>query len=172
MLDLRLTSEARGDTAIVAGYACPCGCTPAVTYERGAAVATEGCCCGNQFAVGPDAPAHVHAPSGYELRTESVASPWGETVPVAWAIGPSTHPETHDDSSHDHGHEHGTDEHEANPTALDPVCGMTVEPPAARAKGLHSPYQGRDYFFCGKGCKLEFDDDPEKYLDPAYVPSM
>ena len=29
-----------------------------------------------------------------------------------------------------------------------------------------------DYFFCGKGCKLEFDDDPERYLDPSYVPSM
>jgi P-type Cu+ transporter len=55
---------------------------------------------------------------------------------------------------------------------VDPVCGMVVEPEAARAKGLHSSYHGRDYFFCGKGCKLEFDDDPEHYLDPAYVPSM
>ena len=55
---------------------------------------------------------------------------------------------------------------------VDPVCGMVVEPEGARAKGLHSSYQEHDYFFCGKGCKLEFDEDPGRYLDPAYVPSM
>ncbi|HEY6058294.1 MAG TPA: YHS domain-containing protein [Candidatus Limnocylindrales bacterium] len=26
------------------------------------------------------------------------------------------------------------------------------------------------YVFCGKGCLLEFRDDPEKYLDAAYEP--
>jgi Cu+-exporting ATPase len=54
----------------------------------------------------------------------------------------------------------------------DPVCGMTVELEAARAKGLHSRYRDVDYYFCGKGCKLDFDEDPERYLDPSYVPSM
>jgi YHS domain-containing protein len=33
-------------------------------------------------------------------------------------------------------------------------------------------YHGQTYYFCGKGCKLVFEDDPEKYLDPDYVPSM
>ena len=56
--------------------------------------------------------------------------------------------------------------------SIDPVCGMTVDPESARTTGLHSSYQGHDYFFCGKGCKLEFDDDPEHYLDPSYIPSM
>jgi YHS domain-containing protein len=60
----------------------------------------------------------------------------------------------------------------AGATALDPVCGMSVEPDAARAKGLHSSYRGTDYYFCGRGCKLEFDEDPERFLDPAFVPSM
>ena len=55
---------------------------------------------------------------------------------------------------------------------IDVVCGMTVDPETARAKGLHSTYRDTDYFFCGRGCKLEFDEDPEKYLDPAHVPSM
>jgi len=55
---------------------------------------------------------------------------------------------------------------------IDPVCGMSVDRAAAREKGLHLDYNGRDFFFCGKGCKLEFGDDPETYLDPAYVPSM
>ena len=33
-------------------------------------------------------------------------------------------------------------------------------------------YHGETYYFCGKGCRLEFEDDPEKYFDPDYVPSM
>ncbi|HET8587836.1 MAG TPA: YHS domain-containing protein [Candidatus Limnocylindria bacterium] len=56
--------------------------------------------------------------------------------------------------------------------ATDPVCGMAVIPEDARAKGLNSTYEGREYFFCGKGCFLEFADDPDKYLDADYVPHM
>jgi YHS domain-containing protein len=54
----------------------------------------------------------------------------------------------------------------------DPVCGMTVDPEVARAKGLIAEHEGRTYLFCGKGCLLEFRDDPVKYLDQGYVPSM
>ena len=54
----------------------------------------------------------------------------------------------------------------------DPVCGMTVDRDAARAKGLILDHEGTEYGFCGKGCLLEFRDDPDRYLDPAYVPSM
>jgi YHS domain-containing protein len=56
--------------------------------------------------------------------------------------------------------------------ATDPVCGMTVEPKDAAAKGLTSRHGETDHFFCGRGCKLEFDDDPDQYLDPSYTPSM
>ena len=56
--------------------------------------------------------------------------------------------------------------------ATDPVCGMAVNPEDARAKGLNSTYQDNEYFFCGKGCLLEFADDPQKYLDSDYVPHM
>lgn len=55
---------------------------------------------------------------------------------------------------------------------IDPVCGMTVDPSAAERAGLHSRRAERDIYFCGRGCKLEFDDDPGRYLDPAHVPSM
>ena len=54
----------------------------------------------------------------------------------------------------------------------DPVCGMTVEPEAARAKGLSLTHEGREYLFCGKGCLLEFRDAPDQYLDASYTPSM
>ena len=54
----------------------------------------------------------------------------------------------------------------------DPVCGMTVDVGEARAKGLTLTHEGREFAFCGKGCLLEFRDEPGKYLDPGYTPSM
>ena len=54
----------------------------------------------------------------------------------------------------------------------DPVCGMSVEPSQAEAKGLVSEHAGIRYYFCGRGCLLDFRDDPDQYLDPGYVPSM
>jgi YHS domain-containing protein len=57
-------------------------------------------------------------------------------------------------------------------SATDPVCGMSVEPDEAREKGLSSRRGDTDFFFCGRGCKLDFDEDPMRYLDPGYTPSM
>ena len=54
----------------------------------------------------------------------------------------------------------------------DPVCSMTVDPTQARAKSLTLTHEDTEYAFCGKGCFLEFRDEPAKYLDPAYTPSM
>jgi YHS domain-containing protein len=54
----------------------------------------------------------------------------------------------------------------------DPVCGMTVDPHEARQKGLTLMHDGTEYAFCGKGCLLEFRDDPTTYLDPTFSPSM
>jgi YHS domain-containing protein len=168
MLDLQLTAEPVQADTVKAGYSCPCGCTPATTYRRGSAAATEGCCCGNEFAVGPDAESHVHAPTGFQVLTDSLMAPWGDRLPVAWAIGPSTHDEPEHAAV---GHSHHDPEAGAG-TTTDPVCGMTIDPEASRSDGLHSRHHEADYFFCGKGCKLEFDEDPARHLDPSYVPSM
>ena len=54
----------------------------------------------------------------------------------------------------------------------DPVCGMTVDIEQARANGLTLTHEGREYGFCGKGCLLEFRDDPWRFLDPAYHAEM
>ena len=43
----------------------------------------------------------------------------------------------------------------------DPVCGMTVDPAAARFKTMHNNSQ---YFFCCAGCLKKFEADPEKIL--------
>jgi YHS domain-containing protein len=56
--------------------------------------------------------------------------------------------------------------------ATDPVCGMTVDAKQAKANGLTAEYEGTTYHFCGRGCKLEFQDDPGRYLDPSHQPSM
>ena len=54
----------------------------------------------------------------------------------------------------------------------DPVCGMHVDPEAARARGLTLVHDGREYVFCGKGCMLEFRDDPAHFLAEGHQPSM
>ncbi len=54
----------------------------------------------------------------------------------------------------------------------DPVCGMTVDPDRARQNGLTLTHEGTEYAFCGKGCLLEFRDEPKTYLDPTFSPSM
>ena len=45
--------------------------------------------------------------------------------------------------------------------AIDPVCGMEV---TERRNAGKSEYKGTTYYFCSRGCKVEFDKDPEKYL--------
>jgi YHS domain-containing protein len=49
---------------------------------------------------------------------------------------------------------------------------MTVDVGQARSKGLSLTHDGREYVFCGKGCLLEFRDDPAAFLDSSYRPSM
>ncbi len=58
------------------------------------------------------------------------------------------------------------------PMAKDPRCGMDVDPRAAADKDLVVDYKERAYYFCGKGCLLDFRDDPGKFFDPSYVPHM
>jgi Cu+-exporting ATPase len=53
-------------------------------------------------------------------------------------------------------------------TENDPVCGMDVDPETN--PNLHLEFDGKTYWFCGKGCLLEFRDDPRTYTDPEYQP--
>ena len=59
-------------------------------------------------------------------------------------------------------HDHGTTPAEAA-FAIDPVCGMKVNP--ATAKHRFS-YKGEEYLFCSGRCRERFEADPEKYLKP------
>ena len=49
----------------------------------------------------------------------------------------------------------------AGDTAIDPVCGMTVEIKTAKHKAVHA---GHAHYFCGAGCKTKFLANPAKYL--------
>jgi heavy metal translocating P-type ATPase len=46
-------------------------------------------------------------------------------------------------------------------SAVDPVCGMTVDPHAARHK---AEYRGHPYYFCSAGCRTKFLAAPQNYL--------
>ena len=62
------------------------------------------------------------------------------------------------------GHGLGTTSTGAANEIKDPVCGMTVEPHAAKHRMTHD---GHPYYFCSDGCRAKFEADPARYLDPA-----
>jgi YHS domain-containing protein len=55
---------------------------------------------------------------------------------------------------------------------VDPVCGMHVDLVAARGTGLSFVHEGTEYGFCGRGCRLDFEEDPGRFLASGYTPSM
>ena len=51
--------------------------------------------------------------------------------------------------------------------AIDPVCGMTVDPGSGKPTYAH---RGEDYHFCSEGCRTKFAADPSRYLDKKGEP--
>jgi P-type Cu+ transporter len=49
----------------------------------------------------------------------------------------------------------------AAPSAVDPVCGMTISPPS---EALTAEHEGERYYFCSGSCLGKFRDHPEAYL--------
>ncbi|MFL5755969.1 MAG: YHS domain-containing protein [Chloroflexota bacterium] len=50
----------------------------------------------------------------------------------------------------------------------DPVCGMDVD---TETTDLSYEHEGRTYWFCSRGCLLDFRDDPDAFIDAAEQPS-
>jgi len=79
-------------------YDCACGCKPGVEHRRGSSdVEHEQCCCGNVHFVGPEARQELEKYieerraededlGGYTVSEEKLATPWGCSVAVAYAI--------------------------------------------------------------------------------------
>src|ERR1700744_122262 len=86
---------------------------------------------------------------------------------------PTEHSHGHGcDYAHDHkhgayagcgGHHGGTDKAMDAALAIDPVCGMKVDPATAKHRLSHD---GQDYFFCSARCRERFAAEPAKYLAP------
>lgn len=69
--------------------------------------------------------------------------------------------------SHGHHHEHGDSPgagaQAGRAKAIDPVCGMSVDPATAKHQ---FNYQSQEHYFCSGRCRERFAADPEKYLSP------
>ncbi len=65
------------------------------------------------------------------------------------------------------GHDMAMNQESGAGEAVDPVCGMTVDPATAAAIRRHD---GRNYFFCADSCAAAFDDDPAKYVGTSAAP--
>jgi YHS domain-containing protein len=52
---------------------------------------------------------------------------------------------------------------------IDPVCGMEVDTATSQ---LSLDHDGKTYWFCGKGCLLDFGDDPAAFLSNDTPRSM
>lgn len=65
-------------------------------------------------------------------------------------------------------HSPGIDQNAApspDQSAIDPVCGMTVDLSKAKPSLEHA---GESYHFCSQGCRDKFDADPEFYISGAH----
>lgn len=71
----------------------------------------------------------------------------------------------HDHAGHQ-GHADHSDAADGNSEAVDPVCGMTVDPATSKYRRDHD---GQSYFFCSAGCQTKFAADPAKYLDKTHT---
>ncbi|HEV7798681.1 MAG TPA: HAD-IC family P-type ATPase, partial [Pyrinomonadaceae bacterium] len=55
-----------------------------------------------------------------------------------------------------------------NPTVIDPVCGMSVDPDSAAGSFEH---KGQTYYFCSKHCLEKFRNDPASFIDKSSQPA-
>jgi P-type Cu+ transporter len=65
------------------------------------------------------------------------------------------------DAGVNHGHRHDHDAHDE--TAIDPVCGMTVNRITTKHRLDHG---GHAFHFCSARCREKFAADPDAYLEP------
>ncbi|MGC2518173.1 MAG: heavy metal translocating P-type ATPase [Burkholderiales bacterium] len=79
-----------------------------------------------------------------------------------------------DTPKHDHSHpDHASHAHRdhaaaAAGTAIDPVCGMTVDIATAKHKHEHG---GKTWYFCSRGCLEKFAADPGRYTQDEARPA-
>ena len=108
------------------------------------------CCAGCRSTFAAD-PAGVLAKAAQPLvlPPKSAAKPKADLHQLTDFAAPAACCGGHDHGGHDHAHHH----HDAAPAAgkaIDPVCGMTVDPATAKHR---FDYQGQTYYFCAARCR-------------------
>jgi Cu+-exporting ATPase len=113
--------------------------------------------------------------AGHDHKTDGASCCGGHGGHDKAGHGKSDHGKaSHDHAGHDHAHDGHTHDHhapaggDAAHLAIDPVCGMTVDPHTAKHRSEHA---GHPHYFCSAGCKTKFDANPKKYLDKASQPA-
>jgi Cu+-exporting ATPase len=130
------------------------------TCGHGAQAATPGRCCGGSVKGTTAALAAGASRCGGAQTSVEPAPPIGASC----CAGGDRHAADDPHAGHAHGaHAHGVAAVDTK-TAIDPVCGMRVDPATAKHRSEHA---GAAYFFCNPLCKEKFDADPAKYLRPA-----
>ena len=72
--------------------------------------------------------------------------------------------------THEHSCGHGMAAHgprTAGAAAIDPVCGMTVDPATTPYRTEH---EGRTVYFCAASCQARFEADPDRYTAESPAP--
>ncbi|MEO1205206.1 MAG: heavy metal translocating P-type ATPase [Pseudomonadota bacterium] len=67
------------------------------------------------------------------------------------------------DQASRHAQVNGQADNAVKTTALDPVCGMTVDMTIGKPTAIH---EGTTYHFCNPRCQERFSEEPERFLDP------
>jgi Cu+-exporting ATPase len=81
----------------------------------------------------------------------------------------SNNPAAGHQQHHDHDHHHAPAADAADTHKVrDPVCGMMVDPHAAKHRAEH---QGHTYYFCSARCREKFVAAPAQYLDKVEKPA-
>jgi xanthine dehydrogenase accessory factor len=127
------------EDAVEAALACGARYVALVASERRAATVLAG--------VPEEDRARVHAPAGLDLgdlpHVEIAVAILAEIVAEKARSKPVVAPR------------------EEPETAIDPVCGMTVETATAADR---FEYEGVTYWFCATGCRRRFERDPAAYV--------
>jgi Cu+-exporting ATPase len=69
---------------------------------------------------------------------------------------------------HAHHHHHHAAGAPAGAKAVDPVCGMSVDPATT---AHHAEHAGQAFHFCSAGCRTKFVADPQRYLGDRPAPA-